>query len=57
MAWHGMGKALSTCVGERRIVSSLAAQISAHESRIVWQTKLSTAGVDNAEKRWAIMFR
>ena len=47
------GSAASFASHSPMLVSSLAAQISGHESRIVWQTKLSMAGVDSAEKKWA----
>ena len=47
------GSAASFASHSPRLVRSLAAQISEHESRIVWQTKLSTAGVDSAEKWWS----
>ena len=47
------GSAASFASHSPRLVSSLAAQTSGHESRIVWQTKLSMAGVDSAEKEWA----
>ena len=45
------GSAASFASHSPRLVRSLAAQISEHESRIVWQTKLSIAGVDSAEKK------
>eukprot|EP00964_Phaeocystis_antarctica_P081493 scaffold50990_cov61-Phaeocystis_antarctica.AAC.4 len=37
------------------LVKSLAAQTSGHESRIVWQTKLSAAGVSRAENKRSSM--
>ena len=45
------GSAASFASHSPMLVSSLAAQTYGHESCIVWQTKLSMAGVDSAEKK------